>query len=56
MSEPAAVGRRALAWWPAIVALADEALKPVTDAARPVLSVLGYGLAARGGDEFLASQ
>jgi len=108
MSEPAAVSRRALAWWPAIVALDevadaatatgvairrgapapapdavhqltaalyaladaidasiparvgelpdDEALKPVTDVARPVLSVPGYGLAARGGAEFLASQ
>ena len=95
MSEPAAVGRRASAWWPAIVALDevadaatatgvairrgapapspdavhqltaalyavadaidagvppragelpdDEALKPVTDAVRPVLSVLGSG-------------
>ena len=47
------------AWWPAIVALDeavdagvpprvdalpdDEALKPVTDAVRPVLSVLGSG-------------
>jgi uncharacterized membrane protein YccC len=95
MSEPAAVSRRASAWWPAIVALDevadaatatgvairrsapapspdavhqltaalyavaaaidagvpprvgelpdDEALKPVTDAVRPVLSVLGRG-------------
>ena len=95
MSEPAAVSRRASAWWPAIVALDetadaatatgaairrgapapspdavhqlvaalyavadaidagvpprvgelpdDEALKPVTDAMRPVLSVLGSG-------------
>ena len=95
MSEPAAVSRRASAWWPAIVALdevadaatatgvairrgapapspgavrqltaalyavadaidagvppragelpGDEALKPVTDAVRPVLSVLGSG-------------
>jgi uncharacterized membrane protein YccC len=95
MSEPAAVSRRASAWWPAIVALDeavdaatatgvaisrgapapspdavhqltaalyavadaidagvpprvgeppdDEALKPVTDAVRPVLSVLGSG-------------
>jgi uncharacterized membrane protein YccC len=93
MSEPAAVSRRASAWWPAIVALAevvdavtatgvatrrdapapsavqqltaalyavadaidagvppqagqlpdDEALKPVTDAVRPVLSALGSG-------------
>ena len=95
MSEPAAVSRRASAWWPAIVALdevvdaatatgvairrgapvpspdavhqltaalyavadaidagvpprvgelpGDQALKPVTDAARPVLSVLGSG-------------
>jgi uncharacterized membrane protein YccC len=95
MSEPAAVGRRASAWWPAIVALDevvdaatatrvaisrgapapspdavhqlttalyavadaidagvpprvgeppdDEALKPVTDAVRPVLSALGSG-------------
>jgi uncharacterized membrane protein YccC len=95
MSEPAAVSRRASAWWPAMVALDevadaatatgvairqgaaapspdavrqltaalyavadaidagvpphvgelpdDEALKPVTDAVRPVLSVLGSG-------------
>jgi uncharacterized membrane protein YccC len=95
MSEPAAVSRRASAWWPAIVALDetvdaatatglairrgapasspdavhqltaalyavadaidagvpprvgelpdDEALKPVTDAVRPVVSVLGSG-------------
>jgi uncharacterized membrane protein YccC len=95
MSEPAAVSRRASAWWPAIVALdevadaatatgvairrgapapspdavrqlgaalyavadaidagvppragelpGDEALKPVTDAVRPLLSVLGPG-------------
>jgi uncharacterized membrane protein YccC len=95
MSEPAAVSRRASAWWPAIVALDetvdaatatglairrgapasppdavhrltaalyavadaidarvppragqlpdDEALRPVTDAVRPVLSVLGSG-------------
>jgi uncharacterized membrane protein YccC len=95
MSEPAAVSRRASAWWPAIVALDevadaatatgaairrgapapspgavhqltaalcavadaidagipprvgelpdDQALKPVTDAVRPVLSVLGSG-------------
>ncbi len=95
MSQPAAVSRRASAWWPAIVALDevadavtatevairrdapapipdavheltaalyaladaieagvpprvgelpdDEALKPVTDAVRPVLSVLGAG-------------
>jgi hypothetical protein len=95
MSEPAAVSRRASAWWPAIVALDevvdaatatgvairrgapapsadavhqltaalsavadainagvpprvgelpdDEALKPVTDAVRPVLSALGSG-------------
>jgi hypothetical protein len=46
MSQSAAVSRRASAWWPAIVALdevVDEALKPVTDAVRPVLSVLGSG-------------
>jgi uncharacterized membrane protein YccC len=100
MSEPAAVSRRASAWWPAIVALDevadaatatgvairrgapapspdavhqvtaalyagadaidaggpprvgelpdDEALKPVTDAVRPVLSVLGSGLQPAG--------
>jgi uncharacterized membrane protein YccC len=99
MSEPAAVSRRASAWWPAIVGLdlvidaatatrvaisrgapvpspdavhqltavlyaaadtidadvppsvgelpGDEALKPVTDAVRPVLSVLGSGPARR---------
>ena len=98
MSEPAAVSRRASAWWPAIIALGevadattaadvairrgapapspdavhqltaalyavadaidadvpprigelpgDEALKPVTDTVRPVLSALGSGAAA----------
>ena len=100
MSEPAAVNRRASAWWPVIVTLdevadaatatgvairrgapapspdavrqlttalyavadaidagvpprvgelpGDEALKPVTDAVRPVLSVLGSGLKPAG--------